>query len=202
MNRQISYLLVADGGTDRALVPIIDWAIHKLDPEVEILEPEFRKRKGSVKEFLDELDTGVTIVFVHRDSEGVGIDVRLQEFSDVERDDVVPVVPVRMTEAWLLVDALAIARAADRPDAAVTIPAVNHLEAHSDPKTILEGLLLGAAGNPTGRRKKKFERSIVERRVGVALLVDDYSALEALPAFQRFQAALAERYPWPHVFHG
>ena len=30
------------------LVPVIQWAIHRLDPEVEILEPEFRKRRGSV----------------------------------------------------------------------------------------------------------------------------------------------------------
>lgn len=39
--------IVADGGTDRLLVPIIQWAVHRLDPGVEILEPEFRKRKGA-----------------------------------------------------------------------------------------------------------------------------------------------------------
>ena len=44
----MTWSIVADGGTDRMLIPIIEWAIHRLDPEVEILEPEFRKRRGSV----------------------------------------------------------------------------------------------------------------------------------------------------------
>lgn len=124
---------------------------------------------------------------------------RLKEFDGVIRTDVVPVVPVRMTEAWLLVDGPAIARAADRPDAAVQLPNVHRLEALSNPKKHLEDLLLLATGNPTGRRRKQFSRSMVERRVSVAALTSDYSALEALPAFQRFQADLAARYPYSHV---
>jgi hypothetical protein len=199
VSRQLTYVLAADGGTDRALVPIIEWAIHRLDPEVEILEPEFRKRKAPVKLFLQGLETGAMVVFVHRDGEGAALATRLQEFDGVTRDDVVPVVPIRMTEAWLLIDATAIARAADRPDAAVTTPGVNHLEALANPKQALEDLLLAAAGNPVGRRKKQFERSIVQRRVNVASLIDDYSPLESLPAFQRFQADLAARYPYQHV---
>ena len=55
MSRQLTFSVVADGGTDRLLVPIIQWAIHRLDPQVEILEPEFSKRSGSVKEFLRTL---------------------------------------------------------------------------------------------------------------------------------------------------
>lgn len=199
MSRQLSYLLVADGGTDRALVPIIEWAIHRLDPDVEILEPEFRKRKGPVKDFIDALDTGAMIVFIHRDGEAAGLATRLQEFDGVARDDVVPVVPVRMTESWLLVDAPAIARAADKPSAVVTTPNSNQLESIGNPKKTLEDLLLDAAGSPTGRRKKQFKRSIVERRVSVASLVNDYSALESLPAFQQFQADLAARYPYACV---
>ena len=53
MNRQITYTVVADGGTDRLLVPIIDWTIHRLDPTLDILEPEFEKRRGSVGEYFD-----------------------------------------------------------------------------------------------------------------------------------------------------
>ncbi len=199
MNRQLTYLLVADGGTDRALAPIIEWAIHRLDPEVEILEPDFRKRQGPVQDFVVALGTGAMIVFVHRDGEGATLETRLQEFAGVTRNDVVPVVPIRMTEAWLLVDAGAIARAADSPGATFPIPNVNQLDSLADPKETLEGLLLAAAGNPTGRRRKQFERSIVQRRVNVASLINDYSTLESLPAFQRFQTELAARYPYRHV---
>lgn len=109
MSRQITYSVVADGGTDRALLPIIEWSIHRLDPEVEILEPEFRKRSGSVHEFLQGYRTGSMITFVHRDAESDSLESRLLEFEDVPQT-VVPVVPVRMTEAWLLIDSRAIAR--------------------------------------------------------------------------------------------
>ena len=107
MNRQLAYAVVADGGTDRLLVPIIQWAIHRLDPGEDILEPEFRKRKGSVTEFLATYRTGGQLVFVHRDAENAMLDARLQEFQPLLRQDVVPVVPVvpvRMSEAWLLFD--------------------------------------------------------------------------------------------------
>ena len=52
---------MADGGTDRLLVPIIQWAIHRLDPVVEILEPEFRKRHGSVVDFLGAYESRVML---------------------------------------------------------------------------------------------------------------------------------------------
>ena len=196
MSRQLSYVLVADGGTDRALVPIIEWAIHRLDPMVEILEAEFRKRTASVRDFLSTFRTGAMIVFVHRDGENASLADRIREFEGVDRGDVVPIVPIRMTEAWLLVNARAIARAADRPDAAITVPALQRLEAIANPKQVLEERLLEAAGDPTGRRRKQFHKSIVERRVNVATLIAEFSPLEALPAFQRFQSDLAAKYPY------
>lgn len=198
MSRQISYLLAADGNSDRALVPIIDWAIHRLDPDVEILEPDFRTRRDPVRTFLEGLDTGAMLVFVHRDAEAASLEDRLLEFEPIDRHDVVPVVPVRMTEAWLLIDHLAIARAADRPDAPVTVPRVSDLEALADPKKTLEELLLAAAGDPVGRRRKQFS-SRRGRRSSVASLIGDFSPLEGLPAFRRFQHELAVRYPYRHV---
>ena len=196
MTRQISFAVVADGGTDRALVPILRWAIHRLDPDVEILEPDFVKRQGSMRDFLDKFRTGASLVFVHRDAESVPLKTRLTEFDGLGRADVVPVVPVRMTEAWLLIDRAAIARAAGRPDAVIRLPAIAALERLADPKDQLERLLLEAAGSPTGRRYKQFRASLVERRVNVAGLTRDFSPLERLKAFQRFQRALADCYPY------
>ena len=187
--------MVADGGTDRALVPIIEWAIHRLDPQVEILEPEFRKRSGSVGEFLASYKTGAMIVFVHRDAEAAPLTTRLKEFQGVNRK-FVPIVPVRMTESWLLVSGLAIARAADHPTAEVTLPPVHQLESLADPKKELEDLLIGAARPLAGRRLKKFRASIVTRRVNVATLIGDFAPLEQLPAFRHFQTELRDNYPY------
>ncbi len=193
MSRQITYTVVADGGTDRLLVPIIDWTIHRLDPEVDILEPEFEKRAGSVGEHFESSTRTTMLVFAHRDAEASSIDDRLREFDSVS--GVVPVVPVRMSEAWLLIDGDAIARAADSR-AAVDLPKLNTLENVVDPKSELETLLFAAAGSPTGRRGKKFKSSLAKRRVNLASLITDYSPLESLEAFRRFQSSLADAYPY------
>lgn len=199
MSRQISFCIVADGGTDRVLVPIIQWALHRLDPDVEILEPTFSKRHGSLQEFFQNYQAEAMLVFVHRDAESSTLDKRLSEFASIERSDVVPIVPVRMSEAWILFDGTAIAKAADRPSSQVTAPRVAQLETMLNPKEHLEQLLLEAAGPPTGRRLKDFKRSIVDRRVSVASLISDYSPLEALPAFSHFQNELSIKYPYRHL---
>lgn len=199
MSRQLSFCVVADGGTDRVLVPIIQWAIHTLDPDVEILEPAFSKRTSSVADFLDAYQPEAMLTFLHRDAESKSLYERLGEFPRDAPDEIVPVVPVRMSEAWILFDGSAIARAADRPSYRVTVPEIAELERLADPKSRLEELLLEAAGSPTGRQLKKFNRSIVDRRVSVASLIPDFSPLTALSAFAQFQRTLAEKYPFRHI---
>ena len=196
MTRQLAWALVADGGTDRMLVPIIQWAIHRLDPEVEILEPEFRKRTGSVGDFFADFSSGSMLVFAHRDAETASLDQRIAEFDAVGRDEVVPIIPVRMSEAWLLIDAPAIASAAGQPNAQISLPRLAELESVADPKRLLGDLLFEAAGSPTGRRGKQFHRDQVSRRVSVARHINDFSPLEDLSAFRRFQQELEQRYPY------
>jgi hypothetical protein len=53
------------------------------------------------------------LVVVHRDSDNVGADKRRDEIAQGAQDSgveshVLPVIPVRMTEAWLLLDESAI----------------------------------------------------------------------------------------------
>lgn len=178
------------------LVPIIQWAIHRLDPVVEILEPQFRKRQGSISEDVEKYGSGSMLVFVHRDSETLTLDERLREFDGIARSDVVPVVPVQMSEAWVLFDGAAIGKAASSSSAEVSVPSVAELEGIRDPKARLDNLLFEVAGRPTGRRGKVFKRSIVERRVSVAGYIADYAPLEDVPAFARFQETLAACYPY------
>lgn len=178
------------------LIPVLNWAIHRLDPDVDILEPDFAKRKGSVGDFLTNYVTSSMLTFVHRDAEGVSHDVRRREFDHIGRSDVVPVIPVRMSEAWLLIDGPAIAQAADRPNATVVLPPIASLEGLADPKQVLEDLLIGAAGELTNRRRRRFRTSLIDRRVNLASLISDYSPLEGLTAFVRFQAELAAVYPY------
>lgn len=138
MSRQVTFSVVGDGWTDRVLAPIVQWAIHRLDPQVDILEPEFTKRRGPLADFLSSYHRGSMLVFAHRDSESASYDERFVEFRRLDRNDVVPVIPVRMTEAWLLIDGSAIARAAGRTSEVVEVPPVHTLEQIADPKRELE----------------------------------------------------------------
>ena len=199
MSRQLTFSVVADGGTDRVLVPIIEWAIHRLDPQVEILEPGFSKRHCGVKDFLKDYRSDAVMVFVHRDAERLSLDERMREFEPQVRSDVVPVVPVRMSEAWIPFDGTAIARAAGSSGREVSVPDISDLETIADSKELLDRLLLTAAGSPSGRRCRNFRRSIIKRRVSVASYTSDYGPLQALPAFRHFQKHLELRYPYPNV---
>ncbi len=199
MSRQLTWSVVADGGTDLMLVPVIQWAIHRLDPDVEILEPEFRKRRGGIEDFLRTYNSGAMVVFAHRDSENLTLENRLREFHGVTRADVVPVVPVQMSEAWILFDGAAVAKAAGSPAAEVVAPAIAEIENIRNPKERLDELLFRAAGLPAGRRGRNFKRSITQRRVSVAAHIADYGPLEGVPAFRRFQETLAERYPYRNL---
>ena len=196
MRRQLTYTVVADGGTDRILVPIIQWAIHRLDPVVEIIETEFKKRVGGIEAFFETHDFSTMLIFAHRDSENLSLVERAREFDRLDSKRVVPVIPVRMSESWLLIDGRAIAKAAGAPSTAVPVPRLSQIEQIANPKEVLDDCLTKAAGSPSGRRGKKFRRSIVERRVSVASRISDYSPLESLTAFVQFQQCLAEAYPY------
>ena len=106
-----------------------------------------------------------------------------------------------MSESWLLFDGTAIANAAGSPSSQVAVPGIAQIEAIPDPKDRLDEFLFQAAGAPSERRGRNFKRSIARRRMSVAEYTvaeytTDYSPLENVPAFRRFQQSLAERYPY------
>ncbi len=194
MSRQLTYCLVADGGTDRLLEPIIDWSIQRLDPDVQIDGRSFAKRRGTLEAFFDRYDPDGMMTFVHRDAEGTPLTERLAEFDVLDQKSMVPVIPVRMSEAWILFDKDAISEAVGRVTLPFSVPRASRLEEISDPKACLDEMLLRAAGNPRGRRLKRFNREIVNLRVEVARRIRDFSPLDSLPAFRAFQNTLEERY--------
>ncbi len=98
----------------------------------------------------------------------------------------VPVIPVRMTEAWLLIDEPAIRRAAGNPNGRnpLDLPALKDLEALPDPKEVLHDALAAASGLNV-RRRARF--SPHERARLVSGYMTDYAPLDALPAFRSLQ---------------
>ncbi|MHC5613360.1 MAG: hypothetical protein ACYTXA_20770 [Nostoc sp.] len=101
------------------------------------------------------------------------------------------VIPVRMQEAWLLFDEAALRKAAGNPSGrqALQLPDICRLEQLPDPKDILYGLLCEASGL-RGRRLKQF--SVNERVHRLAELIDDFSPLRALSAFQLLETEIQQ----------
>jgi hypothetical protein len=100
----------------------------------------------------------------------------------------VPVVPVRMTEAWLLVDERAIRQAADNPNgsAPLGLPALRHIESLPDPKQVLRRALETAC-QKKGRRLAQFRRGLSWRVQRVADLMQEFQRLRELSAFQQLE---------------
>ncbi len=186
----LRFALLADGSSDRCLLPILTWLIRQCRPSLALGEPGFRARVTKLP-LADEIAATHALfrpdlLFVHRDAEAADPEARRREIP--ERERLVRVVPVRMTEAWLLFDEPAIRRAADRPDGriALDLPPLARLESVADPKERLGKALLTAA-EATGRHRKRFQQDLAGRTQRVAELIEDFSPLRRLPAFAQLE---------------
>jgi hypothetical protein len=191
-----------DGPSDAMLIPIAQWVIAQHRPELEVVAraADLRTVHPPPKPLADQLLVAVRmypcdLLLIHRDAEHKDlVDHRRSEIrTAVEaagpRLSVphVPVVPVRMSEAWLLIDELAIRRAADNRNGsmALTLPTLGRLEDLAEPKQVLNDLLRHASGLPP-KRLKRFRPA--ERVLDVAEFINDFSPLRRLSAFQSFEA--------------
>ena len=97
------------------------------------------------------------------------------------------VVPVRMQEAWLLFDEAALRTAAGNPRGRqeLQLPRLGDIERLPDPKAILRQIIRTASGL-SGRRLHRLEVSTQR----VAELIDDFTPLRALLAFQALEQEL------------
>ncbi|MBU1242112.1 hypothetical protein KKD52_06360 [Myxococcota bacterium] len=189
MKRVLQTALLADGTSDKALIPILRWTLRDLRPEGEFSDPQFIfRRHRNLAETTEAVlrEYKPDILFVHRDAENAPMKERMKEMPVGDR--LVPVVPVKMTEAWLLIDERAIRMATSNPNGSMRLdlPKWKDLE-KIQAKTVLHELLQAASGN-TGRRLRSFN---VEQAVHrVAELVEDYAVLRNLAAYEDFRHRL------------
>ena len=195
----LRYTVVGDGTSDRALMPILRWLLLQSGTTLPLSEnwADPSRIRAKTNKLADRLPQALDLypcdlLFVHRDAEKEAIETRYSEIIEtVARLNAPPticVVPVRMTEAWLLLDEAAIRRAADNPNGKVDIalPRLKDMEAIPDPKERLNEMLRVAC-DLSGRRLDQFRRDEANRRVRVADFVQDFSPLLHLPAFKKLQ---------------
>lgn len=171
-----------------------DVALTAVDPR--LLGDVGRTVAGRLR-FLRDEGFPFDLVFVHRDAEGQEPDLRRMEVASGAAaagvtSPVVPVVPIRMTEAWLLLDEAAIRRVASKPLGTVPLglPTPAEAERLSDPKEFLAEVLLRASGT-TGRRRQQFVRDFGRHRARLLELLDVTGPVKGLVAWQQLYADTA-----------
>ncbi len=202
---RLTYTLLGDGSSDRALMPVLEWLLGQLAGSLPIegawadtgLAPHKLENLREKMEFaLDFFPSD--ILFVHRDAESQPPNFRHEEISGagdplvnlllVRPTQLVAVVPVRMMESWLLIDENAIRFGAGNPNGLnrLTLPRLKTLE-KLDSKKVLHELVIQASGLQ-GRHLKKLDVTHSVQRVSEA--IKDFSPLFKLSSFQRLQSDL------------
>ena len=173
--------LVAEGSTDiRFMAPILLKTFHELAincrTEIQIEDVvEFSKPHGLG--FTDQMrvvsenaiNRGISVLCIHADADSPTaentINSKFTPFLEAVslkpdlnfRPEFVPVIPVQMTEAWMLADPVALSEITGLPEATFRTDALSGSpERHANPKRILEEVLREAFGNK--RRKSNLAK--------------------------------------------
>ena len=194
--KRVSATLVTDGSSDRLLKPLIELLFDDhtdLPYQVncaEGLPPVADGLKSRIESALDLFPCD--FLFVHRDDEGIGIASRQQEIENswpagAQTTVLICVIPVRMTEAWLVTNAKPIRLAVGNPNGTVVLdlPAAKDIESSPDPKEILF-TALKTASELNARRKARFNPHKFRHRVSE--LIDDLAPIRQLASFKHLEA--------------
>ena len=194
---ELRYTLLSDGPSDKALMPILTWLLREHFPNLPIQRrwSDLRRLRTPPRELHEKIRESIKLypcdlLFVHRDAETTSLEERLSEINqavlnasvDRQMPAVVCVVPIRMTEAWLLFDINAIRQAAGNPNGTVPLhlPNLSDIESLPNPKRVLHNILRIATELGTYRRRR-FDTNIAVQRIPEC--IEDFSPLRSLSAF-------------------
>jgi hypothetical protein len=193
--KRVSATLVTDGSSDMLLAPLIELlfdAHTDLAYQVKCaqgLPPVSSGLQARIDSALELFPCD--FLFVHRDAEGIEATIRQQEIetnwlNSRKTAILICIVPVRMTEAWLIASEGPIRSAVGNPNgsAALGLPASKDIESLPDPKTVLFAALKAASGL-SAMRKRRFRPQQFRHRVSE--LIDDLTPLRKLASFQHLE---------------
>lgn len=199
MTGTLRCLFICEGTSDQGIAFHIERIAADAGFTVTTTVPDFdrleRPPGGTIVEKLDaahRLGSEYEVLAIHRDADRAGREAREQEIADgveASRFDLpyVPVIPVTMTEAWLLLDERKIRRIAGRPNSRVTLdlPTPRNAETLRDPKAHLKAQL-ALASEATGRRLQTLNRRFPQNRQRLLELLDPEGPVTALPSWRAF----------------
>lgn len=199
--RFVRFILLCEGSSDQALESHlrkllsncgVEEAVGTAIPFGIVRAPSSPGNWRKIQKVLSA-DPALDLAFIHRDADAVGLAARAEEvdgtMSNVEVNlKWIPVIPVRATEAWLLLDESAIRRVAGNPRGRqpLQLPGPAQVEHVSDPKEMLRTALADASGKQ-GRRLARVRNSFGQHRHILLEQLPAGGALERVPAWRRLR---------------
>lgn len=200
MSKQgLSGLFVCEGPSDMPLAAIVETLFVERGAQMRLSTPDYsllakkvsKSVESRIRAGLELVGKNVDLVVIHRDADNAGPDKRRDEIfsaiGSVETDaTALPVIPVRMTEAWLLLDEDAIRRVAGNPRGRVklALPHRREVESVADPKQLLAETIIKAA-DCTGRRRDQVEKRFGQHRRELLQSIDLAGAIAELPSWKQ-----------------
>jgi hypothetical protein len=220
MTREVYVGFTAEGSTDvRFLESIIQRTFEDIAAEcpfpVEVSAIQYIERiPGNFADMvrtcaIKSVDLGVMIFCVHTDADAeddqrafvykiIPAFESVRQITEDACKNLVAIVPVRMTEAWMLADTelLKAEIGTARSDHDLNIHCVP--ERVADPKAVIEEAIRLARADFPARRRRQLTLAELYQPIGQKIQL---KKLERLAAYQKFKAAVREAYRQLHYLH-
>jgi hypothetical protein len=191
-------LFVSEGSSDLPVADLVEAlfldegiAVHLSRPDFSLLGKVPKDVRSRIEAGFKLLRQQADLVVVHRDADNVGAAARRLEVDTAANlahvaGAVVPVIPIRMTEAWLLLSDVAIRQVAGNPRGRMDLelPKIHEVEGVADPKELLRDRILRAS-NATGRRREGVARRFNQHRRQLLERVDRTGPITKLSSWQQ-----------------
>jgi hypothetical protein len=200
---RLTYLVVGDGTTEAVLIPVLNWLIRQTgytgDLEGQCCDFRLFRREQGKPLLTQRVGYGLRLyrcdlLFVHRDAERASRETRLREIeaaiddcrTELDQRQQVCVVPIRMTEAWLMFDESAIRHAVGNANGRIPLqlPLLSSVEGIAMPKNLLHSLIREAS-ELSSRRRDGLPISHCVRMIPE--YIEDFAPLRTLTAFARLE---------------
>lgn len=214
MTNFITAGFITEGPTDyRFLQQIIrrtfESVAFECNGQIEVYEPEFMERAKKVgfdEQVLEAAqrayEAGLMVLCVHTDADDSNdLNVMKYKFKPafelVEKSpedhckNIVPVVPIHMTEAWMLADKEIIRSELDTDKNNVDLNLHRPPESYADPKNAIIEAIRIAKEDETNRRRREFKISDLYQTIGQRV---DLEKISNLPSYQKFVDGVRDAY--------
>ncbi|MFE5913577.1 hypothetical protein ACFQ6B_31445 [Streptomyces wedmorensis] len=203
MTVRVVYL--CEGSSDEGIAFHIEQIAAECNVDIVLSIPDFRLLPGRVDRTVagklravQQLGGNYDLAIIHRDADRDGPDARRSEIADAVGEvcpemGFVSLIPVTMTEAWLLLDENAIRQVAENPKGkmSLSLPKAAQVENIADPKERLKAVL-ALASDLSGRRLRDFQKRFSQNRRRLLEQLDCNGSITGVPSWRAFREELEE----------